>query len=204
MSDQQQLFYSEGRIINTKDPNISIRLRYIEERDVDNITTLLNWSYVGKSKDQWTTVARFVTLQFTKDMVEPDLTVNPDLKKIFIFERYPLTNSTGINSIEDIVGSVSTSRDSLDSDRGYISRLFVNPSYQGLGIGNMLLRLAEEYIHQVYKYSIFTLEIVSPRDELLKWYQSNNYKICGRSVFDFPNAISLVDDIHYIKLIKYR
>jgi ribosomal protein S18 acetylase RimI-like enzyme len=74
-----------------------------------------------------------------------------------------------------------------EGEKLYLGMLTVNPTYQGKGIGKILLNQAENVAKQLSCLAIF-MSVISKRKELISWYKSYGYTETGeRKLFLMPD-----------------
>ena len=87
----------------------------------------------------------------------------------------------------------------LRGERSYLGLLSVVPDRQGLGLGGKLMMAAEDYARSQGSRAM-DLRVISPRAELVPFYQHFGYEQTGTTPFP-PDATSKVLG-HYILMSK--
>lgn len=77
----------------------------------------------------------------------------------------------------------------------YIGRLYVDPDFQGQGVGRLLLQAAEAAFEDA---TSATLEVFEDSFAAVKFYEHMGYEQVGRNVSNH-NALKELFDLHFIK-----
>lgn len=148
-----------------QNPHISLAT----QADSHAIRDLLNISYRGEaSKQGWTTEAELIA----GDKRTDDAT----LKKVMdqpgsVFLKYT-------NDEKQITGCVNLQK---HDQKIYLGMFSVLPHLQGAGIGNQILKAAEEYgLHK--KCAAIYMSVISLRTELINWYVRHGYADTGKRI----------------------
>lgn len=139
---------------------------------VPQLVSLVNSAYRGEAaRAGWTHEA---------DLIDGDSrTSEADLSKLL---ADPLAVILTCQDEAGIAGSVYLKK---DSDELYLGMLSVNPRLQGIGIGKLLLKAAEEHAREQGCKSI-KMTVISVRKELIAWYGKHGYQPTGQRE-TFPN-----------------
>jgi ribosomal protein S18 acetylase RimI-like enzyme len=89
-------------------------------------------------------------------------------------------------------------RAGVPPSHAYLGMLSVQPELQGQGLGLRLVRVAEAMAEATGATSM-TLQIVSLREELSRWYKSLGYREVGTAPFSHQ---SLKRPCHFIEMTK--
>eukprot|EP01132_Coremiostelium_polycephalum_P004660 gene4660-5822_t len=197
-----------NQTITTK-KNIKLKTRMVESKDIDQLIQIVNWAYRGKQGvSSWTTEEDLVAgLRVTREMIEKDMAKSDQVTQIMIVEKIP-DEADGADGADDtiqneIVGCVKIERNEPTDDNAVIGMLSVNPSFQSMGIGGILMKLGENQL--VSSWNIFKsyLHVISCRPELLTWYRSLGYKEDGVvTPFKVGGATPLRGNLEFVHLLK--
>lgn len=88
----------------------------------------------------------------------------------------------------------------------YFGMFAVQPGQQGAGVGDALLRCAEQYAQQQFGAAVMEMTVIGQRSELIAWYVRRGYTPTGETR-PFPYGderfgIPLRDDLHFVVLRK--
>ena len=168
--------------------------RKATEFDVPNLHALVNSAYRGESsKLGWTTEADFLGGQ----RIDPER----------LLELIRDTKQTILCAFDDsdrLVGTVCLER----TDGGesyYLGMLTVQPTLQTAGLGKQLMMKAEEFARESGA-RVMSLGVVSPRLELMAWYERRGYAKTGE-ILPFPYGDTRFgepkrDDLHFVMFEK--
>ncbi len=164
------------------------------ESDVSALHALVNSAYRGESsKAGWTTEADFLGGQRIDPERLTELIRDPRQTILCLFDES-----------NRLIGTVCLER--TDGGRAfYLGMLTVNPSLQTAGLGKKLMIHAEAFAIQAGAVEM-TLGVVSPRVELMAWYERRGYKKTGQTLpfpygdvrFGEPKR----DDLHFVMFAK--
>lgn len=93
-----------------------------------------------------------------------------------------------------------------DGDGATFGMFAVSPTRQGAGLGDRLLRAAEQLVIDEWGASSLRLSVIDLRTELIAWYQRRGYRPTG-SVRPFPYGEERFgrprrDDLHFMVMEK--
>ncbi|SEQ40029.1 GNAT family N-acetyltransferase [Natrinema salaciae] len=133
------------------------------------------------SRDDLETLAD-LWVRLARDQRRYDSAVRPDANRETMRETlaaYRVTDGLLVARLEgDIVGfaSVSIERGSLELDttRGLLSNIYVEPAYRGRGIGTALLEAAEESLSRQGAEELL-LEVMANNESARRFYRHNGY-----------------------------
>lgn len=109
-----------------------------------------------------------------------------------------LEKGTFLIADSDIGGAEASVYVEIDSDRGYIGMLAVQPALQGRGIGRKMMAAAEQYCRAA-GCRVIDIKIVNLRTELPGFYRSLGYVDTGTGSFDDPK---LTKPAHFLLMTK--
>lgn len=139
--------------------------RYATAADVADLVLLVESAYRGDtSRKGWTT--------------EADLLDGQRVDADGVRELIAKADSRVILALRDgvIVGCVHVER---SGDSGYFGMFSVNPTLQGGGVGNALLREAERVVRDEFGCARMTCTVIPLRHELIAWYGRRGYRATG-------------------------
>ena len=143
-----------------------------EEKDVPQITTLVNAAYRGESsKKGWTTEA---------DLLDGIRTDEENIK--MMVRKKDAMIKLCRDDDKNLIGCVYLEK---QKDEMYLGMLTVDPAKQDKGIGKMLLQASEKYAME-QGASAIVMSVISVRTELIEWYQRHGYQKTG-AVKPFPD-----------------
>ncbi|MEQ1744371.1 MAG: GNAT family N-acetyltransferase [Saprospiraceae bacterium] len=135
--------------------------------DIPQLLPLVNSAYRGDpSRVGWTTEADFLSGD-----------IRTDAEDMAVLMARP---TAVILKASDEAGSVQgcVFLEKSDNNRLYLGMLSVWPERQGQGIGKVLLLKAEERARAL-GCSAIAMRVLSPRHELLAWYERHGYQPTG-------------------------
>ncbi|MEO6071006.1 MAG: GNAT family N-acetyltransferase [Chitinophagaceae bacterium] len=142
-------------------PN-NVTIMPAKEKDVSEITHLVNGAYRGESsKKGWTTEA---------DLLDGQRTDEEAIRLMLQKENSTLLVCK--NELSKVVGCVCLEK---QGSAMYLGMLTVSPSLQGAGLGKFILMKAEEYAVDKKATSII-MTVLTVRQELIDWYVRRGYK----------------------------
>ncbi|KYR01128.1 hypothetical protein DLAC_02232 [Tieghemostelium lacteum] len=176
---------------------------------------MVNESYSGREssdKEQWATLKGNVSIVFTREMMEKDYKDSQGENKKFFILEHVLECDGGVKVDENqsnvqpqkvIAAVVKIDRESVNHRTGVIGLVCVNVDYQGQGLGNIVMQIAEEQA-MLWNFENVVLRVVSNRDSLLQWYYTLGYQQKGtKEEWNFPTGFTLHKPSHITHLIKY-
>lgn len=136
--------------------------------DIPALTSLLNNAYRGEaSRKGWTSESH---------LIDGDIRTDEDaLKEVFGKKGSVLLKYENVN--KELIGCVNLQE---HGDKIYLGMFAVDPLLQGGGIGKKLLRVAEEYAHNIGCTSVY-MTVISVRTELINWYKRHGYVETGET-----------------------
>ncbi len=136
------------------------------ENDIPALTQLMNSAYRGESsKKGWTTEANLIAGEVRTD--------ENNLRDVVRKPGSVILKYT--NDKNQLTGCVNLQK---HGDRLYLGMFSVSPEEQGGGIGKKILMAAEQHAMNEGCRSIY-MQVISLRDELIKWYERHGYKDTG-------------------------
>lgn len=157
-------------------------LRQATAEDVAALLSLLNQCY--REDVGWTNEAHLVGgIRTTAQEIEA--VINAPRHYLFVFPEVNEGNETG-----KILGCIGVDI-KAEQNTAYIGMFAVDPSLQGLGVGNQILQAAETFAGRHLKAddnphkTRLTMSILSQRPELLAYYQRRGYQLNGERL-PFP------------------
>lgn len=149
-----------------------IRFQTATINDINHLSQLVNSAYRGDySKRGWTTEADLLDGQRT----DPEL-----LKEIIQTPNNQIELAFDENS--NLVGSVHIKEEQPDTL--YFGMLTIEPSYQGQGLGKILMKHVET-IALARRLRKIRISVIPARHELIAFYERRGYKATGK-IEDFP------------------
>ena len=102
-------------------------------------------------------------------------------RSLLAIEKHGLVEQLGVPILlafvnDDIVGMVSASP-TFFGKNAVIDMCYVHPSYQGRGIGTILLN---EMYQRFERVTVFELQVIGTNASAIGFYKSNGYKIAYR------------------------
>ena len=159
---------------NPPSPAQGARIRAAVADDVEAVARLINAAFV---------VERVV---FDGDRTNPE-----NVRGLLSTGRFLLAEGA-----DGLLGCVYVE---LRDERSYLGLLSVEPALQGTGLGRLLVGAAEEY-SRAAGCTEMDLRIISPREELLPFYQRLGYAETGTA--PFPAGVQTKVPSHYILMTK--
>ncbi len=158
--------------LRTKD-NHEIKILYGTERDWEDAMAMA-----------WRTFSRFVAPLYSVEGCESfiDFISSQTLKRMFTLGRYRMFIA---KDEKEIVGFISI------REKNHISLLFVDPEYQGMGIGRALISCAEDYL-----YERDTLPLDNEEDMISDILYERGGG-CFMTVFAVPNAVGFYEKLGF-------
>lgn len=152
----------------------NVRIREAVAADVEALTRLINSAFVVER------------VAFEGDRVNADKVRTYMNSGNFLLVENP----------SQLVGCVYVELDGL---RSYLGLLSVDPPRQGSGLGRWLVAAAEDFARAA-GCRVMDLRVVSPRSELLPFYQRLGYKETGTA--PFAHGVTANVPAHYILMSK--
>lgn len=136
--------------------------------DIHALVALLNKAYRGEaSRKGWTSESH---------IIDGDVRTDEDaLKEVFAKEGSVLLKYENDN--KELIGCVNLQE---HGNKMYLGMFAVDPLLQGSGIGKRLLRVSEEYAHNIGCTSVY-MTVISVRAELINWYKRHGYIETGET-----------------------
>jgi ribosomal protein S18 acetylase RimI-like enzyme len=167
--------------------------------ELSDLTALLNSTYRGESsRAGWTTEADFFAgARTTVTRIERELAAGPG--RLFITLREAPS--------APIIGCVYLAPNQAD-ETCYLGMLAVSAQSQAQGLGRALLTAAEAKASDLGARSM-ELRVLSPRSELMAWYERHGYSRTGEispfpyreAAEDLPTRLDL-EFVHFRKNLK--
>jgi len=134
--------------------------------DIPALLLLVNGAYRGEaSRRGWTTEADFLSGDIRTDAADlAALLARPEAVILKVADE-----------AEHLIGCVFLEK---RGERLYLGMLSVQPERQGQGIGKILLHGAEEHAQHLGCRAVF-MRVLTPRHELLAWYERHGYRPTG-------------------------
>jgi len=131
--------------------------------DIKNIVDLVNIAYRSKTLQGWTSESDIIVgNRINAEQVQQLFT---EYSKIFLlYEQQTLIGCVNIQQRDHAC---------------YIGMLTTHPAAQNKGIGTQLLQFAEQFAIQNNKITTFKMSVLSPRTELIEYYQRRGYQLTG-------------------------
>lgn len=151
--------------------------------DIPELAALVNSGYRGEgSRAGWTTEADLFEGERTSAAsLAADLAASPDRRMLALRET-PGCPILGCVLLQTGYGA--------DARACYLGMLTVSPLAQAKGLGRLLLSAAEE-MARAWGASRMELRVLSPRAELMKWYERRGYRHTGETApFPYDKAAS--------------
>lgn len=187
-------------------------LRQATTDDVAAIVDLLNLTF--RSDVGWTNESSLVGGIRTTAAEIQTIIADPDN----YFFVYPQVNSDSLNEVErgsnetgKLLATISVTFKRADNS-AYIGLFAVDPSLQGLGVGDEILQAAETFASRHLKAkdnqkTRLTMSILNHRPELLSYYQRRGYQLTGDSLpfpVDSNNGEPKRSDLRLLELVKLK
>jgi DNA-binding MarR family transcriptional regulator/ribosomal protein S18 acetylase RimI-like enzyme len=161
--------------------------------DLAAIASLMNRAYRGQGADAgWTTDAAFIDGERTSEAeLAAEMAASPAGEWLVRFRGDALEACVRVEPRGD--------------GRYYLSALTIDPAAQNSGLGRRLLASAEAWIRRAGGGAV-ELTVLSPRHELVAWYERRGYALTGETEhfpygdprFGHPKR----DDLHFVVLRK--
>ena len=164
---------SPGKKIKMAHSQSLYSCRMAQETEMLTLCALINSVYRGDTaKDGWTTEADLL------DGQRCDLTMLKDLV------TKPNSGFLVICNTEEIVACCHLQL--LETEVAECGMLSVTPTWQNLGVANVLLHTAEEYARDTWEAQRLRLRVIKQRPELVAYYQRRGYQWIGTTL-PFPD-----------------
>lgn len=150
---------------------VSITFRTASLADAAKIARLINMAYrPGPDRGGWT---------HETDLIYGDRT-NPDQISATLLKPDSVMLIALQNNL--IVACIHIEKAGANCHIGLFA---VNPIFQGVGIGKLILAQAEEYAAEHFYSDNFVMTVVSARQELISFYLRRGYQRTGQ-ITDYP------------------
>lgn len=165
-----------------------LQLRIAEQSDGAILERLVADAYRGgRATVSWKNEDHLVKGPRTSSDELSNMITSPD-SRILVLET----------SAGDVVGCVLV--ENHHEGDVHIGLLTVNPDFQNLGVGGLLLAEAEAFARTEFRSTGAVMWVLSHRDELLGWYQSKGYSLTGQTE-PFPGdetgLVQLEQGLHF-------
>jgi N-acetylglutamate synthase-like GNAT family acetyltransferase len=151
-------------------------IRFADLDEAPQITALIERAYRGEeSKAGWTS--------------EADLLTGPrtSVDEIAAIMRDPLARFL-VAETED-GGIVGCALIRNEQGSGYFGMFAVRPDLQGAGIGDQLIKAAEQHLRDLWQMPTVYMTVINIRHDLIPYYERRGYKRTGeRKPFPFDIA----------------
>lgn len=166
------------------------RLEPCKDEDIPDLASLLNRAFAAIA---WHNETRLYTGTRTSDIrLRQEMAGSPN-GTFLQWKRHG-----------DRLGCVFLTPTKWDEKTWYLGTLSVEPSMQGSGMGQKLLKMAEEYAQQRGAIAM-QIQVVQVREPLVEWYKRKGYQPTGAIVpfpYDIEGIDPLRDDMHFIVMQK--
>lgn len=154
-------------------PALHFRAATLDDRDA--IIALVTSAYRGEaSRAGWTT--------------EADLLDGPRIVPEVLEHDLARPRSLVVIADHD-AGMLACAHVCDDSGAAYFGMFAVDPTHQGLGIGDALLRECERIAREQWRLPVMRMTVIDLRDELIAWYQRRGYRRTGiKQPFPYGDA----------------
>jgi ribosomal protein S18 acetylase RimI-like enzyme len=155
--------------------DIAVRTRFAEEHDVARLVQIINLAYGRIDQNEpeehiraWTTESHLVTgLRITFNELRELIALDPQRSVVFVAEIGLTTNNEW-----EVVGCVQLEK---ANDGAHLGMFAVDPSFQALKIGRLLMKIAETHAWNIFKSECIILQVISVRSEMLAYYERRGY-----------------------------
>lgn len=158
------------------------------KEDARSIAHLVNSAYRGESSRLgWTTEA---------DLLDGPRTDEEEVRRLIESERSMfLLCRQGF----EVIGSVHLHE---KETAGYLGMFVVKPELQGRGIGRQFMRAAETVAQQEWGIRKMTMQVLTPRHELMAFYERCGYRRTGKLKPFHTMALARVQGLQFEMLEK--
>lgn len=172
---------------------MNFNLNPMQVHEISEVVRLVNSAYRGDSSEVgWTTEAAYLDGQRTDEKSLAEEIQNPNCS-VFCLRSYEAS---------EIIGSVLLEKYQDEKGPGcYLGMLTVKPTIQMGGLGKWMMQALEEIV-RAWGISRITLQVLSPRQELMEWYQRRGYRKTGQTE-KFPYGqeqfgLPKTKDLHFV------
>jgi ribosomal protein S18 acetylase RimI-like enzyme len=148
--------------------NFSLNLTQANIDDAEEINSLLNLAYRGN--DGWTKET---------DIVEGERSNIEDVNYLIKNQNSHLLT---VKIDDNLVACICIEE---KESKAYIGSFAVSPHQQNIGIGKLVLELAEKYASKKLSVTEFVMAVISQRKELIEFYERRGYTRTGE-VGEYP------------------
>lgn len=150
------------------------------DSDLAELVRVVNGAYRGETgRKGWTTEAHLLDGQRT----DPEMlraALENERSRILI--AFPASQEDRSNSIIDepvrVGGCVNVEK--RDEDTCYLGMLTVDVDFQKRGLGDYLLKIAEDFARREFSAECMIMTVLKQRPELLEWYYRRGYIDTGK------------------------
>lgn len=169
-----------------------LQFRSADEADIHAIVALVESAYRGAvSRQGWTTEADLLDGQRTDAASVAALIQAPDSQVLLALRDGQLLGCAQVEAHDGV---------------GYFGMFAVSPRQQGGGIGDGILRRAEQIVRDHYHAAVMTMTVISVRKELIAYYQRRGYRPSGqRKAFPYGDerfGVPKRGDLEFLVLVK--
>ena len=152
---------------------MNLQFKELQKEDIKEVILVINEAYRGEKRDNaWTTESHLLS----------GIRVNEDMMKEILEEKN--TKTYIAKSENKIVGTIQAKH---ESENIHIGLFAIDTKYQASGIGKKLLEFAENSSSKFWGKSIFIMEVISSRTELMQYYIRRGYQNTN-SFIEFPKS----------------
>lgn len=175
------------------------RARIAVAKDCEKLVELINGAYRGESgRRGWTTESDLIAGQRIDIEMVQELVSNSDGSIIVVEEM--------LDQGPSLRGCVHVRKDAGGNDRSYFGLLTIEVDQQRRGLGDLLLKNAEDHARTVFSAKVMRMYVISIRDSLISWYEKRGYRPTGETQ-PFPYGETrfgtpLRDDLQFIVMEK--
>jgi len=169
-----------------------LQFRAADDDDIPAIVALVESAYRGAgSRQGWTTEADLLDGQRTDVASVAALIQTPDSQVLLALRDRQLLGCAQVEAHDGV---------------GYFGMFAVSPGQQGGGIGDQILRRAEQIAKDRYQAAVMTMTVISVRQELIAYYQRRGYRPSGqRKAFPYGDerfGVPKRGDLEFMVLVK--
>jgi len=158
--------------------------------DRDAIIALVTSAYRGEaSRAGWTTEADLLDgPRVVPEVLEHDLTRPRSIVVAQCDERTESTMPTS-GTVSDPCPMLACAHVCDDGGTGYFGMFAVDPTRQGSGLGDAMLRECERIARDDWQLPVIRMTVIDLREELIRWYERRGYQRTGiKKPFPYGDA----------------
>ena len=170
----------------------TLRFRAATEADIPALVELVTSAYRGQaSRAGWTTEADLLDgPRIAPDVLEHDLTRPRSIVVVAERDEVPeLAAAPEPGVLVTLRRMVACAHVCDDGGAGYFGMFAVDPTRQGGGVGDAVLRECERIAREDWQLRVMRMTVIDLRDELIAWYERRGYRRTGiKKPFPYGDA----------------